>query len=206
MSSRWRVPALAGAALLAGLATGGGTFAVWNTGRAVPQAVVTSGNLDIRAESTTWTETSGDVSAAPHTIDPEEFLVRAGDTVAVRYEFSTQLQGDNMLGQLAVDWDDGAPSLAEEVSGTYVVYQVVEGTDVPLTEPLPLGQSTTPGPTAAQIDTDDAGRIDTFAIVVDLEFEGMADRFGAGSEMQTADLGQLHVTLDQTRTGEGFDD
>src|SRR5699024_12719885 len=88
--------------------------------------------------------------------------------------------------QLAVDWDDGAPSLAEEVSGTYVVYQVVEGTDVPLTEPLPLGQSTTPGPTAAQIDTDDAGRIDTFAIVVDLEFEGMADRFCAGSEMRTA--------------------
>src|SRR5699024_10006366 len=102
MSSRWRVPALAGAARLAGLATGGGTFAVWNTGSAVPQAVVTSGNLDIRAESTTWTGTSGDVRAAPHTIDPEEFLVRAGDTVAVRYEFSTQLQGDNMLGQLAV--------------------------------------------------------------------------------------------------------
>ena len=206
MSSRWRVPALAGAALLAGLAAGGGTFALWDTGTALPQAVVTSGNLDIQAESTTWTETSGDVSSAPHAIDPESFPVRAGDTIAVRYEFSTQLQGENMLGQLAVGWDDGAPSLPEKVSGTYVVYQVVEGTDVPLTGPLPLGQSTTTGPTAAQMDTDAAGRTDTFAIVVDLEFEGMDDRFGAGSQVQTADLGQLQVTLEQTRTGVGFDD
>lgn len=207
MSTRWRVPALAGVALLAGLATGGGTFALWTAGSAVPNVVVSSGNLDIETAGTTWTETSADVEAAPHTIDPNDFLVREGDTVEVRYEFTTHLQGDNMLGELSVDWDEGAPSLPTNVTGTYAVYRVQGGADAALTDvtnPPTLGDTVTLDGNSQQIDAGDAGRTDTFAVVVELDFTGMPDRFDAGSTVQTADLGQLQVTLEQTRTGVGF--
>src|SRR5699024_2161786 len=122
-------------------------------------------------------------------------------------EFSTQLQGDNMLGQLAVDWDDGAPSLPADVTGTYMLYDTTSGSDVVLTnrtDPPSLGETVTLNSEAQQILADDSGRPATFAVVVELEFTGMPDRFGSDSPVQTADLGQLRVTLEQARTGVGF--
>jgi hypothetical protein len=40
---------------------------------------------------------------------------------------------------------------------------------------------------------------------VTLDFAGLSDRFGAGSAVQTADLGSFDVTLTQIRSGEGFE-
>lgn len=200
MRTRWRLPALTGATLVAGLVAGGGTFALWSNGGSTPEQIITAGNLDIESGSTTWTETSADVAAAPHTIDPATFLVRQGDTVEASYEFTTHLQGDNMLGELKVDWTDPA-DLPSGVSGTYQLY---DGADTPLMpSAAPLG-TTTALDGAQQLDADDAGREDTFTVTITLDFDGLADRFGADSTVQVADLGSFEVTLDQVRTGEGF--
>lgn len=200
MRTRWRLPALAGATVVAGLVAGGGTFALWNTSGSAPEQIITAGNLDIESGSTTWTETSADVATAPHTIDPATFLVRQGDTVEASYEFTTHLQGDNMLGELTVDWTDSA-GLPSGVSGTYQLY---DGDHTPLmASAAALGTATTLDGTE-QLDADDAGREDTFTVAITLDFADLADRFGADSAVQLADLGNFEVTLDQVRSGEGF--
>lgn len=201
MRTRWRLPALAGATVVAGLIAGGGTFALWNNGGSTPEAIMSSGNLDIEASGdAVWTQTSDDVAAAPHAIDPETFLVRQGDTVEASYEFTTHLQGDNMLGELEVDWQSEA-DLPTGVSGTYQLY---DGDDTPLmSSAAALGTATTLD-AGQQLDADDAGRADTFTVTITLDFANLADRFGADSSVQLADLGSFEVTLDQVRAGEGF--
>src|SRR5699024_2411580 len=117
MRARWRTPLLAGTALLAGLTAAGGTFALWNADAGPDGVRITAGDLDISDGGAVWQETSPDVADAPHTIDPETFLVRQGDTVEASYDFTTYLQGDNMLGRLEVGWSHPA-ELPTGVSGT----------------------------------------------------------------------------------------
>ncbi|UFU03295.1 hypothetical protein LQF12_01390 [Ruania suaedae] len=198
MRKTWRVPLLAGAALMAGLVSAGGTFALWNGSGTSAAGAITSGNLDIEILGESWTETSPDVDAAPQEIDPDTFLVRQGDTFLVSYEVRTELQGENMLGELSVGWDQAA-DLPAGVSGEYLL---LDGDDAPLmTAPAPLGTATT---IADALDTDDAGRTDTFTLQVELDTAGLDDRFGPGSTQVLTDLGQITVALDQVRTGEGF--
>lgn len=201
MRTRWRLPALAGVALVAGMAAGGGTFALWSADAATPAQIVNAGNLDIAAGAVTWTETSTDVPSSPQTIDPATFLVRQGDTVTAEFAFTTTLQGDNMLGQLSVDWTDPS-ALPAGVTATYQVYDA--SNNALLTTEPDLGAAATLNAATQQIDADDAGRTDNFTVLVSLDFSGMADRFGSGSTVQTADLGTFEVTLEQSRTGVGF--
>lgn len=199
MRARWRTPLLAGTALLAGLTAAGGTFALWHADTGPDGVQITAGDLDISdGGGAVWQETSADVADAPHTIDPETFLVRQGDTVEVTYQLSTHLQGDNMLGQLEVGWSDPA-TLPTGVSGSYTVYDATGAALAPATA---LGTATELAD--QQLETDDAGRTDDFTLVVSLDFAGLDDRFGAGSTPQLADLGWFDVELHQVRTGVGF--
>ncbi len=202
MRARWRTPLLAGTALLAGLTAAGGTFALWTAQTGLAGATITAGDLDIQAVGDpVWEETSADVvGAGAHLIDPQNFLVRQGDTFDVTYHFTTHLQGDNMLGQLEVDWSDAA-DLPPGVTGTY---SVLDATGTPLGSPTALGAELRLDDTTQQLDTDDAGRTDHFTLVISLDFADLDDRFGAGSDVQLADLGTFDVELHQVRTGVGF--
>ena len=199
MRARWRMPLLAGTALVAGLTAAGGTFALWSAESGRDAVTITAGDLDIDAGEAVWTETSSDVAAAPHTIDPETFLVRQGDTIQVSYQFTTHLQGENMLGQIEVDWAD-APDLPSGVSGSYTLR------DASSTElaTAALGTATALDDAAHQLAADDAGRADTYTLTIALDFAGLPDRFGADSPVQVADLGTFDVELHQVRTGVGF--
>ena len=200
MRARWRMPLLAGTALVAGLTAAGGTFALWTADSGRDPVTITAGDLQIEAGGeAVWTETSADVAAAPHPIDPETFLVRQGDTIRVSYAFTTHVQGENMLGQIEVDWAD-APDLPSGVTGTYTL-QDAASTELATAD---LGTAVTLDDAAHQLAADDAGRTDTYTLAIDLDFADLDDRFGADSPMQLADLGIFDVELHQVRTGVGF--
>lgn len=192
------MPLVAAAALLAGAAGAGGTAALWRTDGSEPLPQLVAGDLAIDLVGpSAWLETSADVPTAPRPIDPATFLARPGDAVTLRQQFTTGLSGDNLSGLLAVGWDD-APSLPAGASATYAVR---DADDVAIVAGVPVG-------TAApleRLDTDDDGRSDVFTLEVTIELAAdMADRTGAGAAPQVADLGDVVLTLDQTRTGQGF--
>ena len=185
-------------ALLAGVVGAGGTVALWSTGEGASPAELTAGDLDIELLGTAeWLETSADVATAPRPIDPTDFLARPGDSVTLTQDFTTELQGDNLTGVLGVDWEE-TPSLPAGVSATYAVRDAggaALATDVPVGTRAALDR----------LDADDDGRSDTFTIEVTIALApDMDDRVGADAAPQVAELGDIVLTLDQTRSGEGF--
>ncbi|HLT83411.1 MAG TPA: alternate-type signal peptide domain-containing protein [Phototrophicaceae bacterium] len=191
-------PLVAAAALLAGAVGAGGTVALWSSDGSSPMGVVTAGDLDIDlVGSPVWRETSADVTGTPRAIEPADFLARPGDTVTLAQDFRTELQGDNMLGRITVDWEQ-PPALAVGVSATY---SVRDSADALVVEDVALGDAGTLAP----LDTDDDGRSDTFTLEVTIAFDReMDDRFAADAAAQVADLGTVVIDLDQVRAGEGF--
>lgn len=195
-----RIALLAGSGLLAGLVLSGGTLALWNDDGATALGQIVAGDLDISLEGETrWDETSSDVAAPQLDLDPETFLVRPGDTFEISQDFTTALQGDNMLAQLTVNWADPA-DLPDGVGATYIVF---DAGSVPIGGPHDVG---TPAPMEA-VAADNAGRFDTYTLRINLEFAaGGDDRFGPESDVALADLGNIVLDLEQARTGEGFDE
>jgi len=190
-------PLVLAAAFLAGVAGAGGTAALWSADAATPLGTIVAGDLDLELLGpTVWQETSPDVAGAPRPIDPAEFLVRPGDTLAAHQRFTTDLTGDNMLGRLSVAWEQ-APVLPAGATATYTVR---DGAGDALVADVPLGTAAT----LPTLDADDDGRADDFTLEVTLGFPGAADRFGPGAPAQVTDLGAIVLDLDQVRTGEGF--
>lgn len=188
----WRMPVLAAAVLIAGTAAGGGTAALWKTAGNAAPATIIAGDLDVSAGETTWTETSSDVENTGRTIDPDTFLVRQGDTVAMTQDFTTRLAGDNMTARIAVDWADPA-DLPEGVTGDFTV---LDSAGTRLGDPVPIGEDLV---IDDRLITGDAGRTDDFSVAVSLDFANMSDRFGSESPVQVADIGRFTFTLDQVR-------
>lgn len=199
MHTRRRLPILAGSALLAALLAAGGTFALWDNSGDLGDVTLTAGDLDISdIAGPMWEQTSDDVNN-PGIIDPRDFKVRQGDTFTVTYDFTTELQGDNMLGELSVDWSD-PQNIPDGIDATYMLYD--DGDRELLDSPADVGSSAVLSDEHLQ--ADNAGRSDEFSLVVSLDCDGLADRFGPESDTQTADLGTFDVDLHQIRDGEGF--
>lgn len=199
MHTRRRLPILAGSALLAALLAAGGTFALWNNSGDVGDVTLTAGNLDISdIRGPEWEQTSDDVDN-PGPINPHDFKVRQGDTFTVTYDFTTELQGDNMLGELSVDWSD-PQNIPDGIDATYMLYD--DGDRELLDGPADVGTSA--ALSDEHLQAGNAGRSDEFSLVVSLDFDGLADRFGPDSDAQIADLGTFDVDLHQIREGEGF--
>lgn len=196
---RRRAPvALVATALLAAAAGATGTAALWSSGEPTPLARLTAGDLDIELLRTAeWLETSADVASAPRLIDPTEFLARPGDAVTVSQDFTTELQGDNLVGLLSASWatDPALPS------GTTATYTVRDAEGAAVATDVPVGTQTV----IERLDADDDGRSDVFTLEVTIEWsQEMADRVGVDAAPQVVDLGDIVLGLEQTRTGEGF--
>lgn len=198
-STKWQLPLLAGAALALGAGVGGGTFALWN-GAPVPVdgATISSGDLDVEASPVTWHETSADVAGAPHAIDPTSFLARQGDTLSATYPFTIALDGENLRARVDVSWAE-APNLP---AGATAAYTLVDGAGHDISNPIPLGTGTD---ALGTLDLTAAVSPSDFALRVDVDLSGLSDRLGATSAAQIADFGDFTVTLQQIRTGGGFE-
>ena len=205
---RWPLPTLAAAALVAGAGAAGGTFALWNGTAGTDQAVIVAGDLDISAddgENPRWYETSPDVDNTPQDLDPEEFLVRQGDTVGADYEFAIELDGDNMHADLQLDWLR-SPDLPEGISGSYELLDAdgepaLDEKGTPVSGDLPDGAASVD---LGVFDFDGQAGSAGFILSVTLDFDDLEDRFGPESEPQVADLGDFRVGLEQIREGDGF--
>src|SRR5690625_2335466 len=184
-------------AAVAAVAAGLGTFALWNQQPAWPQAqFVTSGNLKVNAtDEPVWRETSADVSTAPRIVDPDEFLIRAGDSVAVDFPFETELAGKNMQAKLSVDWVSDT-RIPDSVFGRYTILD--EHGEELSGAAIGLGEETLVELTAPQ----EGKAITSYTVQVQLDFAGLDERFGADSVDQLGDLGDLSIELHQARPGE----
>lgn len=184
-------------AVVAALGAAAGTMALWNETSAWPEAhFVTSGDLSVTATGDpVWHETSSDVTSEPRVIDPEAFLIRAGDSVSADFPFETTLTGDNMAAELSVDWDTDT-RIPDSVSGRYSIFDE-QGTELTSSATV-LGDETV-------LDlTPPAGADQTaaYTVQVHLDFAGLDDRFGADSVDQLDDLGDLTIELHQVRPGD----
>ncbi|MHA3685070.1 SipW-dependent-type signal peptide-containing protein [Leucobacter sp. HY1908] len=204
MSIKLSTPVLAVAAFALAAVGGGSSFALWNAAEQIDPVIITAGDLEIEASDGVWHEVSPDVAHPQQDIDPATFLVRQGDSLAASFDLTAAVQGDNLVGELGVDWPV-APQLPEGVDGTYALYlQAADGTLTDLTDLTGLG-------TPVQIDADEhrlvadnAGKSSKLLLTVQLDFSEMEDRQGAATLAQVANLGPIEVTLDQRRTGDGF--
>lgn len=113
--------ALAGVALAA--VVSGGTYAAWASTASSDNVSLHFGTLNLHEvagpggiEGPVWTDISQ--PSAPVTIDPDTFLVAAGDTLSHQEHFSLDASGDNLTYELGVDWAQ-APNLGDNVTGTY---------------------------------------------------------------------------------------
>lgn len=185
------------AALLAAFAAAAGTMALWNQEPAWPEAqFVKTGDLEIASTGEPiWHETSPDVTTAPRQIDPDEFLIRAGDSVTVDFPFETTLIGDNMQGKLSVDWATDT-RIPDSVFGHYSIHDEY-GTEL-ISSPIVLGSDTVFNMTPP----DDGSQTASYTVRVHLDFAGLDDRFGADSVDQLNDLGDFAVELHQVRPGD----
>lgn len=201
-TGKWRLPLMAGAALVAGMVASGGSFALWSAADTADGAVITAGNLDVSSDSNAplWRVSSAPGESPGEEIMSSEFLVRAGDATTADFDFTLTMEGDNMRAALNLDWRT-APELPEGVTGTYVLLDAerepvldeegnsVRGALPSNTENIDLGVFDVAGETA----------IESLTLQMALDFSEMADRFGPDSEPQTADLGEFAVVLDQDR-------
>ncbi len=117
--------AVAAGVLALGLSTGAATYSLWSDPATTPGGTITAGNLQLVPDGETiWTETSPDVPKTTHagkTIDPAVFLATPGDTFNIKQSFTATLEGENMLGKVAVRWDNAAGAeLPAGVSATYI--------------------------------------------------------------------------------------
>jgi len=179
--------------IVLGVASGATSYALWSDPAAMASGTINSGNLQLeKAGQTVWTETSPDVprtTNAGTVINPATFLATPGDSFSIEQSFTSTLEGENMLGEIAVSWDQPRP-LPADVSATYVLK--TSGTS---TTAVPLG-------TAVSVPDLPVGTA-TWTVEVDLKFAGSkADRFSNPAEL--AELGNIVVDLDQVRTGNGF--
>lgn len=180
--------------VLAALGAAAGSFALWNQDVRWPQAhFVTSGDLRVTAtDEPVWKETSPDVTTEPRIIDPEEFRIRAGDSVSVDFPFEVELSGENLRSKLLVTWETDT-RIPDAVFGRYSIYDE-HGSEL-TDSATALGTETELELTPAQSDSDSA----TYTVRVHLDFAGLDDRFGEDSVDQLSDLGDLNVELHQVR-------
>lgn len=94
--------AIAGAAGVALLLGGAGTFALWNTTAVVNSGSIASGTLTLAAGATTWRDISPDKTAANiPTIG--SFKIVPGDKLELTQVLTVNATGDNLKATLSVD-------------------------------------------------------------------------------------------------------
>ena len=181
------------------LGVGVGTVAAWVvTGVPPTPTILSSGTLDLRDEQVlpgtdgaVWMDAS--IPLEPRVIDPETFLVSAGDTLRMGRMFTLDADGDNLEYALRVEWADPA-DLPAGVTAAFTLTEnpkdpprsTVHADHVPLGTPVTL-------PTAGDGDR-------TFLLDIDLRFA--ADREDRSPDQVTlTDIGRIVVVAQQVREG-----
>lgn len=90
---------IAGAAGVALLLGGAGTFALWNSEADIDAATITAGTLTVATSNGVWT----DQTSATNAIDITDYEIVPGDTLTYTTEVLFNAIGDNLNATLSVD-------------------------------------------------------------------------------------------------------
>lgn len=118
---------LAGAAGL-GLLLGGSTFALWSDSANLDQQSISSGNLEVKVNSTNWRDMSPDRTdnlwGKGHKIkDLKKFKIIPGDKIQGEFELDLALEGENMVAQLKMA-PAGKHPKGDLADGLKITYEV----------------------------------------------------------------------------------
>ena len=121
---------IAGAAGIALLLGGAGTFALWNDSVNIPGGTISSGDLSIDDTSVgVWRDVSTDKT--PVVIDPTTFLMVPGDTVEYAQDVTLNASGDNLVANF------GYTSTGSTIpAGFTVAVSVLDSGGLPVTGPI----------------------------------------------------------------------
>ncbi|WP_308467456.1 alternate-type signal peptide domain-containing protein [Rathayibacter soli] len=116
--------AIAGAAGIALLLGGAGSFALWNATSTVAGGTITSGTLNMATVgSAVWTDTTTNT-----VINPSTFRIVPGDTIAVTQQLTVAGTGNDLSATLANNGATLAGTLASSL-GTPTVVQTLTASD-----------------------------------------------------------------------------
>ena len=213
------IAGIAGIALLAG----GTTFALWNDDANANGGIITAGNLEVATVGTTqWVDTSADRTNAGHSINLSAYKIVPGDTIKGTFGIAAALQGDNLVANLGLSLAGNAEGgLLADTKGVTVKYSLVNaatGVALPGAENIALGTPAKVAFAAADNSRNVAPSTVLPTLPADLPAAAnlnvvVTATFDVSTDAQlrtkaTADLQDLGVTLEQTRTagtGAGFD-
>ncbi len=131
--------AIAGAAGVALLLGGGGTFALWSSSQTVVAGPVRSGELSMDPlTQATWRDVSADLAGGPRTIPTSEigaYAIVPGDTLEVVQKATVHATGKNLKAKLSIDplslMADGANADFRDAL-RYTTALTINGTAVPM--------------------------------------------------------------------------
>lgn len=189
---------IAGAAGIALLLGGAGTFALWNDSQVVSSSTVQTGTLSIaQPTAPVWTDRSANAIGGT-TFDPATQKIVPGDTVRLTQTVTVTGEGKNLKARLSL------ADLAAAIPAALSTPITVGGdTFVPVTVAL----ATTPATGAAAM-TAVAGQANvyevipntganTYTVTVDVTFDARTnDKVG---QAQTVDLSKVNFALTQVR-------
>jgi alternate signal-mediated exported protein len=170
--------AIAGAAGIVLLLGGAGTFALWSDNAGVDGGTITSGVLDLQANTDgVWKDTSSDVSGAPVVV-PATFRVVPGDQLTYTQTVTVTATGDNLKAHFGYSLS-GGDTLPTGVTAAVTVKQgaTILGPSVV----VPLGTT-------------------TYTVTVVFNFAStIGDGAGHGQDLQntTFNLDDVALTLQQ---------
>ncbi len=182
--------ATAGALLLTG-----STYALWSDSGSVGAGTITNGNLDVTSVSAgVWQDVSGTTPVAIS--DLSAFRMVPGDKIEGTYTLSADLQGDNMVADLAVK-DGNAIATVNGVNFSVKVFNADTGDD--------LGSANGASVRFRSVENDNANAATlptldesgTYTVKVTAEMPDTIEN--RDHVLAETDLGDLKVSLDQVR-------
>jgi alternate signal-mediated exported protein len=189
--------AIAGAAGVALLLGGAGTFALWNDSEVVQTGSISTGTLDIAAPTASaWTDVSSDVAGAP--VFPTSQRIVPGDTVRLTQTVPITGSGKNLRAKLnlAVASDAISSSLTTDqtVGGTtFKPVTVALGATAPTGSPLTITADGANGYTISGFN----GTATTVTVTVTVAFNSLTpNQVGQNASV---DLSKITYTLNQVR-------
>ncbi|WP_345751537.1 alternate-type signal peptide domain-containing protein [Microbacterium rhizophilus] len=211
------------------LLSGGSTFALWSATDAFAGGDITAGDLNLvnAADTAFYDVTPGradgkaeipgtDGSQPGHTIDDGTWRIVPGDIVAAAFTADVTLEGDNLVGRLAIDGLDESALANTGMTYTYEIYQagtkLIDETALPATGDATLLYLSAPQ-TGQEAGVQDADGTTVYAMADETEeitvvVYGEFDEATAGRDQATVTdtLAGTALTLEQVRdTGTQFE-
>lgn len=180
---------IAGAAGVALLLGGAGTFALWNGDASIAGATITAGTLTVEASEGTWSDGTG------ATIDPTDYFIVPGDTLTYATALAVNAQGDNLQASLNVP--EGSIAATDGTAEQDVALNAALEVTTTLTTDIDGEVVETPaadGPFAVNASDGPQEYLVTVTVVFPSDVEGDDNDAQAGS----VDLSGFDVTLTQT--------